>query len=114
MNPNSEHYVYRLFDADDQLLYVGCTHDMAMRMRYHKYRTPWFSEVARTEVETHPNRQAALDAEIVAIVLERPLRNKAYMHWHPDMVRAMQTVRPKASKVAGLAGQTPRSARRAS
>lgn len=27
---------------------------------------------------------------------------------------SMQTVRPKASKVAGLAGQTPRSAKRAS
>lgn len=27
---------------------------------------------------------------------------------------AMQTVKPKASKVTGLAGQTPRSARRAS
>lgn len=107
MNPDAPHYVYRLFDADDGLLYVGCTHDLTMRMRYHHYRTSWIGEVTRTVVETHPDRRAALLAERAAIVLERPRYNKTHIGWAPEQVAAIvaATVKTAPAKPSGLAGQ---------
>lgn len=34
--------VYRLFDTEGRLLYVGVTHCIAYRMTGHRRRSPWF------------------------------------------------------------------------
>lgn len=46
--------VYRLFDEQGQLLYVGSTVHFGERMRNHACRTPWFSEVASISMELCP------------------------------------------------------------
>lgn len=69
------HYVYRLFDANDQLLYVGCTSSPAERKHAHLNTSVWFSEVARSQMTVFPNRAKALAKESQAIATEHPKYN---------------------------------------
>jgi predicted GIY-YIG superfamily endonuclease len=79
------HYVYRIFDAADRLLYVGCTEDVTTRMFFHtSISTPseasWEirRDMARHTSEEHPNKAAAHAAEIHAIKTEMPLLNRQH------------------------------------
>lgn len=40
------HFVYRCFDADGELLYVGMTANPVQRLSGHRSASHWFSEVA--------------------------------------------------------------------
>lgn len=80
--------VYRLFDASDVLLYVGVSCNPKARIPSHQNK-PWWSEVAKSTVEMHPDRLTALQAEAKAIVEESPLHNKTGID--PSRVRAPRT-----------------------
>lgn len=69
--------LYRMFDAQGRLLYVGISARAAMRWEQHRGEKQWWSEVARIEVEHHEDRLAALTAETTAIRRERPRFNIA-------------------------------------
>lgn len=75
MNPENPHALYRFFDADEQLLYIGITWDIASRFRRHAADKPWWSDVRRIAVEEHPGRAAVLAAETAAIKAEKPRYN---------------------------------------
>ncbi|MGW7330449.1 GntR family transcriptional regulator [Streptomyces sp. NPDC054840] len=72
--------LYRLYDADDQLLYVGIAKDPTARWESHA-RSPrssrWWSLVERRSVEWYASREEADVAETGAIKAERPLHNRA-------------------------------------
>lgn len=70
-----QHALYRFWNADDQLLYVGITLNPGARWKAHQYDKPWWSNVARITIELHPDRAAALASERAAIHAERPLYN---------------------------------------
>lgn len=73
------HFVYRAVDADDRLLYVGCTVDFERRQREHMWHRRWpVDRVARWEVEQFATQAPALLAEQHAIETERPLFNAMY------------------------------------
>lgn len=57
------HYVYRMFDVDMRLLYVGSTCDLKRRMYEHRKWSPWFHEVAAQSVSKYDNAAEALLAE---------------------------------------------------
>jgi hypothetical protein len=62
------HYtVYRLFDADGRLLYVGCTGNLSQRLHHHRLYRPWWSEVSLTMVEHFDTKAEALATEREAI-----------------------------------------------
>ncbi len=67
--------VYRFYDKQDQLLYVGQTSHGYKRMQQHNKTQPWWREVARSEVEHHESREEALQAEAWAIHKEHPKHN---------------------------------------
>ena len=67
--------VYRLFDADDALLYVGITGDVGRRWDQHLKDKPWWPQVNRQTVEWHSDRATAEATETVAIRTERPAHN---------------------------------------
>jgi len=67
--------VYRIFDAAGQLLYVGLTADPDQRFRTHSRMTPWWSEVAATELHWFATHMAAWDSEKRAIDEEGPRYN---------------------------------------
>lgn len=67
--------LYRFFDADDQLLYVGLTVNPGRRMEKHRGTQPWWADVARIEMEQHLDLETLRAAEREAIKAERPLHN---------------------------------------
>lgn len=68
--------LYRLFNAEGGLLYVGIG-DLKARLTAHAREKPWWPEVARKTVEWHPSRSEAEIAELLAIRTEHPLYNVA-------------------------------------
>lgn len=69
--------LYRHYDADGVLLYVGIAVDPAMRFKTHAKQAPWTAFAARHEGEWFATREEAAEAERAAIRDERPLFNKA-------------------------------------
>lgn len=66
--------VYRLWDAQGNLLYIGSAYDPEQRCRGHR-KKEWWSEVARRTDEWHPNRWTAYSAESDAVNAEKPKYN---------------------------------------
>lgn len=64
------HYVYRVFDEYDLLLYIGCTVNLGSRMGAHRGRAPWYRYLDFLEIESYPTRSAARAAEADAIETE--------------------------------------------
>lgn len=65
--------VYRLYDADDRLLYVGCTTAPRQRLRRHARN---IAAAHRWEMDAHPSKRAALWAEYQQQLALRPTMNK--------------------------------------
>lgn len=70
------HYVYRMYDDQEDLLYIGVTCNPARRFNDHRDSKNWFNDIATVQLETYPNQKAAYDAEAYAIKHERPLHNR--------------------------------------
>ena len=68
--------LYRHFDENDRLLYVGISVDALSRTIQHK-RSAWWGEVATITIQRFATRDEALRAEAEAIRCERPKHNKA-------------------------------------
>ena len=68
--------LYRLFDAEERLLYVGISLGPATRFRAHASRD-WWLDVAKSTLEWWPDLETAKAAEKLAIETERPIHNRA-------------------------------------
>lgn len=90
--------LYRLYDADDELLYVGITKNTAQRWKQHKQLKSWWSRVARRDVAWLDSRPDALLAEHRAIVAEHPLHNSPNdpQGWLPGIKRPRPADMPPA------------------
>jgi hypothetical protein len=70
--------LYRYYDADDVLLYVGLTNSDGTRDSAHRRHSRWMAfAVRRVKGEEFANRDDALEAERVAIRSEAPIFNRA-------------------------------------
>lgn len=67
--------LYRLYDADAALLYVGITHNPKQRWRQHRKTAPWWPQVQHRQVNWFDNRALAAAAEQAAILEELPRHN---------------------------------------
>lgn len=67
--------LYRLYDADDRLLYTGISGKPKVRLRQHAGSKSWWPDVTRHEIEWHADRALAAEAEVETIIAERPLHN---------------------------------------
>ena len=67
--------VYRCYDIEGNLLYVGCTINVHKRLGEHRPYAAWFPMLARFTVDRYPTRRQALEVEGYAIIHERPLYN---------------------------------------
>jgi GIY-YIG catalytic domain-containing protein len=92
--------LYRHFDADGTLLYVGISLSALNRLGQHKQNAEWFDKIARVAIEKFPTRAAALEAEHNAIKEEKPLYNVAFApkEWAitQDQLAALLDVTPRA------------------
>lgn len=80
--------VYRLFDKDGRLLYIGSTVDPDRRWQQHRRERRWWSEVAGYKLDWHQGRSRAYKAEDAAIKAERPLYNGSGTPSHAAKCRA--------------------------
>lgn len=76
--------LYRLYDAAGQLLYIGITNNPANRWRRHAQASLWWPKVASKDVEWHPDRQCALDAERRLIEAHHPPHNS---NWNTGEIK---------------------------
>jgi hypothetical protein len=72
---NKPAQLYRHYDAQGGLLYVGISLHTMQRLAKHRERSPWFAAIARVTIQHLPSQTAARDAERAAIVGERPRYN---------------------------------------
>lgn len=70
--------LYRMYDAAGDLLYVGQSHDPCTRLLHHRCLAEWALQVARIDVEWHPNKAIAIAAETAAIAADWPKHNIAH------------------------------------
>lgn len=74
---NKPHTVYVLRDADEAVLYVGCTSKLRNRIYQHRAHQWWGDRIASAEVlSEHPNMAEARNAEAEAIDALAPVHNK--------------------------------------
>lgn len=95
------HTLYRFYDAEGRLLYIGIAVDFLSRWRKHRKRD-WWPLVARMDIVSYPNRAAAQSAETRAIKTERPLRN--IQHNRPVLTTGVIALDPVQRLEARLAG----------
>lgn len=67
--------LYRLYDAEGVLLYIGISRDPRIRWYQHAGSKQWWPEVERREVVWHETAEAAVYAERTAIREEMPRYN---------------------------------------
>ena len=70
-----EHHVYRLYDTDNRLIYVGCTYELEPRLKRHNKKMWWAPQIAKIKTETHPTRRDGLAAE-------RRIRDTEHPRWN--------------------------------
>jgi hypothetical protein len=69
-------FVYRHFNAEGRLLYVGQAKDPLKRFAQHRKKSNWAASSAAMRTENFGSREAALKAERKAILDEAPLFNR--------------------------------------
>lgn len=69
--------LYRAYDADGQLLYVGITETGTSRMDSHRLASEWWPQVARIELDHYPDRACARSVEAAVIDFWHPPYNAA-------------------------------------
>ncbi|MGN7133416.1 GIY-YIG nuclease family protein [Rhodococcoides corynebacterioides] len=100
-----EHYVYRVFDAAGDLLYVGCTKRPEARWKEHRSMSPWWTSRAHTFRQNGPfNYETARAIEREALRVERP-----QFGWTPErhaIVRRRNGWQSKRTRQLIAEGQT--------
>ena len=88
--------LYRHYDVDKVLLYVGISMDAAKRTAKHSRSSDWFKRVRVITLEHFESRAEAERAEVAAIVKEKPAFN--IIHSESKTLRLLK----KALKERGL------------
>lgn len=88
-------FVYRLYDAQAELIYVGLTGNVGLRIGQHAAQKAWWNEVSGIEVDVHKTRRDAERAESELIRSHAPKHNT---HKHPTN-RAKVTTRRRPPSI---------------
>ncbi|MFH8867145.1 GIY-YIG nuclease family protein [Streptomyces griseus] len=67
--------LYRLYNAEGKLLYIGISQNPDVRWGQHSTTKPWWGDVEERKVEWHETRPLAAAAEVASIEAEQPLWN---------------------------------------
>lgn len=77
--------VYRVFGDGQQLLYIGSSERPRQRWHEHRHRTAWWPQARVYSLTWLPTREAAYEAEALAIAAEHPVFNQI---WQPPQIPA--------------------------
>ena len=89
----NRHHLYRHFAADGTLLYIGISHNAFKRWDGHQYN-PWYDEIAWMTIERFDSREAATNAERLAIIAEHPKHNIQVLQLIPRAQSRSEPVNP--------------------
>ena len=67
--------LYRHFDKEGNLLYVGISLNALTRLGQHSAYSTWYKSIANVTIEHFETREDALHAETKAIIKEKPAHN---------------------------------------
>jgi predicted GIY-YIG superfamily endonuclease len=81
--------LYRFFDTQGNLLYVGISNDWQKRLKQHYKNSDFHGETSLITLERFSSRSEVEDAERTAIFSERPKYNKAL---NPNWENAQQHI----------------------
>lgn len=80
-----KHAIYRYFDVNNILLYIGISHCPFTRYSAHKNLAEWFNErVANMKIEWIEDKSTAEKLEMAYIETEKPLYNRRIKDTHSD------------------------------
>lgn len=96
------HTLYRFFDADGQLLYIGKTTNVRARFRAHADKE-WWGDVADSSLEHYATADAVAAAEVAAIRAEAPRHNVA----HNESVTSRELARQRKEIAERIAESAP-------
>lgn len=82
--------LYRHFNKDDKLLYVGISLCAVHRLVTHRTESEWFEEITKITIESFNSSEDALKAEYEAIQKEFPIYNRKGNYRSPDAAAAAQ------------------------
>jgi DNA-binding XRE family transcriptional regulator len=106
--PDRSAVLYRFFDADDRLLYVGITENPVIRAGGHRLSSPWWTQAVRMTMERFGTRVEAWEAETRAITDECPLYNRSGITIRrANTERKLRVIRPKVVFVVDSASVVP-------
>lgn len=83
--------LYRYYDVDGRLLYVGISFSAFARAERHRRKAEWWGRAVTMKIEHHESRETALVAEARAIRNEMPIHNKALNGEQRRRLTATQT-----------------------
>jgi hypothetical protein len=96
--------LYRYFDDDGRLLYIGITGNHWLRTLNHAVKSGWMELAVSSTIARYPSRREALEAEYAAIRGERPLFN-----WqHNDTAEALARLRAYLTEIGRMDLFVPR------
>ena len=73
-----KHMIYKFYNKNDQLLYIGITNSIRKRLHLHKQKKEWFNEINKILVSEKLSRNEAYIYEIFFISNEKPIHNIEY------------------------------------
>lgn len=103
---NDTHILYRFFDKDDVLLYVGITNNPKNRFKGHQKEKSWFNKVTHSTMEHFGSRNELEDAEVRAIQTEKPKYNVVHTVQavlKPELVR-LRALRSHSRRISYARG----------
>jgi predicted GIY-YIG superfamily endonuclease len=71
------HWLYRIYGTGNELLYIGITSKLPVRLSRHARDAHWSLEIRDIRAEWYPDLPSADAAETAAIRAEKPLWNEA-------------------------------------
>lgn len=103
--PRTHAVVYRAVTADDTVLYVGMSTSIGDRLRSHAESAPWWSHLARIELDSPLPLAEAFRSEADQITLLRPTFNKisgVETRFGPDLTTEREWLSWKVAYEAGM------------
>ena len=95
--------LYRYFDAEGRLLYVGVSLSAIQRQMAHEASSPWYRSHASMTTEWFASRAKALQAERTAIISEEPAYNVVHRNEElDDSPSSLQANRSRAGRLGAL------------
>ncbi|QGJ90324.1 G-I-Y-Y-I-G endonuclease [Mycobacterium phage Chuckly] len=99
------HILYRFYNAEDDLLYIGITNNPRSRFNQHHADKAWFKSVARSTMQHFATRAELETAEVAAIQSEMPRYNVAHVVHNKGELRpksiSRRPISPDANKIPG-------------